>query len=497
MQSWNQILHTALLGTDKETLDSAALDPELAAAGALTVAAGQDKEDRFLRMASLVLNYRQAGADTPVRENAVLPVCPPEEAAYCSKKANQVLADLFSESNISLIHLWLQLCANKGRLVSPEWLPKLLQLAVTEKGIIEYVARCGGQRGVWLARLNPVWELKGQTTPEEQWQTGSPDQRRQVLTQLRHTDPAQARDWLQQTWATEDANTKADLIRQLVINISESDLSFLESLQTEKSKKVKDEILVLQKKIPASAQVRLATELTLKSLVPPSKGSFISRLLPSAKGSLKAEALPAQDQALLKPLGVDLLSNRKELSDDEFILYQLLKFVPLERLESAWQMDTKQLMGLFYEEGPGQKLLPALVLSIVHYGDKERALIMAQHGKSFYLDLLPLLPADLQDAYSTKYFSSDAASIIQYATRREQPWGSSLALAILKHAAANPYQYNKAFFMKHIRLVPVSVLSEAGKIQGEGPYAYLWEPVRDAVIQQLEMKQRTLNAFNE
>ena len=497
MEFWNHVLHTALLGTDKERLDENGLGPELETFARQTDGNGLDKEDRFLRMAAVAFNYRQAGAQTAVRDHVVLKAAPAEAAPYASPKSSQVLADLFAEKNISLIGLWVSLCARKGAIVDPEWLPALFQLGLQEKDLRQDIASCGGYRGVWLAGLNPEWNYTVTGEPEEDWQTGTIDQRRQALIKLRQTDPATALEWLKQTWASEDANTKTDLIRQLAINIGENDLSFLESLQAEKSKKVKDEVLTLLKKIPGSPQVRLASELLLKSLTAPAKGSLFGRLLSSKTAGLEVRPLSAEDQAKLKPLGIDLLSNRKELSDDEFIVSQLLQFVPVEQLETSWSLSNEELIKLFDQEGPGQKLMPSLVLSILHYSDHERALALVKNSKSFYLDLLPLLPVDMQDAYSIKFFADHAGTIIQYATRREEPWSTELALAILGKAPTHPYQYNKAFFTKHISLLPVGLLPEIGRMNIDPLLLFQWEPVRDAVIRLLELKQRTINAFNE
>ena len=102
----------------------------------------------------------------------------------------------------------------------------------------------GGKRAEWLGRLNPDWSFIAGSgeTKEELWQTGSPDQRRMLLQQLRREDPDTAREWLQQTWTGEDANTKHDLLQQLTVGLSDKDLPFLESLVGEKGKKVKEQV---------------------------------------------------------------------------------------------------------------------------------------------------------------------------------------------------------------------------------------------------------------
>lgn len=61
MESWNQVIHSALLGTEKKTLRKEEVDEYLAENLDLIAAQIADREEAFLQAASLVYNARQCG----------------------------------------------------------------------------------------------------------------------------------------------------------------------------------------------------------------------------------------------------------------------------------------------------------------------------------------------------------------------------------------------------------------------------------------------------
>jgi len=496
MTFWNNILHTALLGTDKATLTPGELGQDLAPlAGQITVLT-QDKEERFLQIAALAFNYRQAGAMALHKADAQLSPAPQEESAFCSPEAMLALNDILQDESIPLLAHWLELCRTHYLLVSPDVLHLLLQTGLAHKHLREDILACGGQRARWLAGLNPDWASYTATadSDEQLWQTGTPEQRRHILLQLRKSEPDKAREWLQSSWSQEDANTKADLLQTLYSNTSAADAPFLESLAAEKSKKVKAEALALLKKIPSSQLVRHYTEALRTRLILKKEKSLLGMLSKSTLEIRPGDELPA----ILTHAGIEKLSNKKEMTDEEFICYQLMSFVPFEFFTSSWQKSPEEVIRFFYDNPQGKKLIPALVLSVVNFSDTAHALQLMQHASVFYLDLLPLLPIQQQEHYSNKFFQSSPASVIQYATQREKEWGLELTGAILRQAAKEPWTYNRAFFNKHIHLIPIAAAGLLDNIKQEDippGTAGAWAPLSEAIRKLIHLKTQTIKAF--
>src|SRR5688572_15671472 len=257
MQFWDTIINTAMMGTDKKQISIGEVPSGLEeAAKFIQDNTSKDKEEKFLQLAALAFSYRQCGVSPPQKELRMIAAAR-EEKEYCNEMASQTLKDIISEESFHLLKFWLQHCYEKQQIVKPELVPILMAKGVEHKKLQLMIAACCGKRGEWLGSLNTDWNFSSTQTGEDIWQTGTLEQRKEILKQTRNTYPAKAREWLQQTWTQEDANTKTSLLEILADNAGEEDIPFLEGLAAEKSKKVKDLAIKLLKQVPTSAIVRM------------------------------------------------------------------------------------------------------------------------------------------------------------------------------------------------------------------------------------------------
>lgn len=494
MEHWQHIINTSMIGTDKKTISPAELPGVLHEPANIIFENGAtDKEEKFLQIASLVLGYRQCGVQPLKKEAISLPVADAEAKPYCSHTALQVLKDILSEENIPLLQFWLQHCAAKGQVVQPDMIAALFEIAVAQKPLQPLIAVCGGKRGEWLCSFNPAWNFSAAQSPEELWQTGTPDQRRTVLKAKRNTDPAAAREWVQQVWPQEDAATKASFLEILEHNTSHEDIAFLEPLLTDKSKKVKEAALALLKQIPSSSIV-LQYRQILEQAVSLKKEKTMLGL--SSKTTLQFNLPGSIDEAVFKS-GIDKLSNNKELTDDAFIISQLVQAVPPSFWETHLQLKPDEIIQLFQKEATGKKMIPSLVMAITQFRDHNWALAMMQYSEVFYIDLIPLLPAQQQDYYSDKFFDQFPDRIIQFAVARDEEWKVELAVKIFSHTAKNPYQYNRSFYSQHIRLLPGKIALFLEKCTPEDGYLKsTWSNTSDHILKLLSLKAQTIQSFN-
>ncbi|MEO6548772.1 MAG: DUF5691 domain-containing protein [Ferruginibacter sp.] len=495
MEYWNNIINTAMIGTDKKMISENELPSALTEAVSLIQLNNWiDKEEKFLQIAALALNYRQAGVQPLHKETVSLQQSLAEEKPYCSKSALRALKDIQSEDSIPLLKFWLQQAEAKGQLVHPEMIPSLLSAGVQTKSLQILVAACCGKRGEWLSRFNESWNFSQNQTTEQLWQTGSPEQRRTILRQTRTNDPSLARAWLQQTWAQEDANTKASFLEIFVINISEADISFLESVSTEKSKKVKEEALCLLKKIPLSAVVQLYQR-ALQQSVELKKEKVLMGL--SSKLVLKFHFPPTVDEAIFKT-GIEKLSNDKAFTDDEFIISQLIRSVPPTFWQTHFSAGPQTVIDLFQKDNVGKKMMPSLVIATSTFKDTNWALSLAQHSEVFYLETLPLLPLQQQEHFSNKFFAQFPDSIIQSAVQRETAWSMELTKNIFRYIAKNPYNFTRSFFSQYIHLIPALIIAELEKCTPpEEHLRTIWVNTSEYIIKLITLKVQTLKAFHE
>ncbi len=495
MEFWNNIINTAMIGTDKKTIGTAELPAGLQDSASVIFAnEAIDKEEKFLQVSALAFNYRQAGVMPLHKETITLLQCETEEKLYCNAAAMQALRDIQSEENIPLLRFWLQHCAAKNQLVQPELIPALLEAGLQQKKLQTVIAACCGKRGEWLSRFNEAWNFSQNQTAEQLWQTGTPEQRKAIFKDTRASDPALAGNWLQQTWPQEDANTKTTFLEIFSINSSEADIPFLASLSAEKSKKVKEEALRLLKQIPASPVVQLYQQ-ALQKCVELKKEKTMLGL--SSKMILQFHLPPDLDESIFKT-GIDKLSNNKEFTDDQFIIFQLIQSVPPAFLESLLSTDAKTIIEQFQQDDTGKKMMPALVIATTKFKNAAWALQLMQHSSVFYIEIIPLLPIQAQEQYSNQFFEQFADNIINYAVQRDSEWSIALTKNIFRHLAKNPYNYTRSFFSQYIHLIPAPIVAELEKCTPpEEHLRTMWSNISAYIIKLVSLKIETLKAFND
>jgi hypothetical protein len=489
MQFWNDIINTALLGTEKKQIATARLPSGLQEAAALIEGSA---EEQFLQLAAVAFNFRQSGMKPLHKEEVTLPKAPAESLPYCSGEAMRVLSDIISEDNIFLLTFWLQRCAGTRHLVMPDWIPVLLNRAVNHPLLQDVVNTVCGERGKWLSGMNPSWLRTASSSDEELWQTGTAEQRKIVVRRLRQQDPARGREWLIQVWGQENANSKVELLKQMDNTVREDDEPWLAELLNEKSQKVKDEALRLLQQLPGSAPVKKYWTI-LESLIFLKKEKALLGMINKTSLQIHPPAIPEKGD--FAP-GIEKLSNDKVFTDGEFVLFQLIQVVPPSCWEEHFGLPPSSVLDLFVNSN--EKYLPAFVKATVRFKDKKWASAYLEFRDVFYAELLDLLSPEQQVSYCVRSFKQYPDLVIQHARQWEREWGVDLAKAIICYTAKFPYQYNISFYKTNIHRIPVGV---ASVLEGAGPSEVMqrgyWINIAEQAGKLLGLKEKIINAFKE
>lgn len=480
MELWNTIVQTAMLGTAKKPVPVTGLD---AAGSSVLANATLDREEQFLQLASLAFNYRQAGVQPLLKEGVGITPAPAEEKPYCSAAAAQALTEVLEEDSIGLLQLWLQRCVQSQQLLPPVLLPALLQKSVQQKTLRPLVEQCMGHRGRWLCGFHKEWLALPALSEEERWQTGTPDMRKQVLQQLRETNPAKALEWLQQTWPQENAGTRAVLLKILHTNLSAQDLPWLETLLTEKSQKVKDEALLLLQKLPGSSVIQRFWQLAQQVITLSASGISIQ--------------LPAQVDDAVYDLGIDKTVGKNNQADENSIIYQLFSFIPPQYWETFFTQNPEGIWRLLSAKPHTAAVLPAIGLAAGRFKNADWAEVFTADDQRYYPELLPLLTPRLREAYLLARFSEVGEMAVTYLTEHTQEELSlPLAKAVLGYTSANPYLYTRIFYNKHIRLFPVAVAAELASCAPANEYQRnAWNNTSEYIQKLLQLKQTIIQSF--
>lgn len=295
---------------------------------------GSDKEISVLRYAGSLALCAAAGYQPAIAEEMPPAHCPREEKAVVD--ASQLLSTLqqiVDDGPDPLRREAFSLMASKGYCLAPGLLPKTLSLGQKNHELRPAILAVLGQRGQWLASLNPAWgyAIGGDPVTDDLtlWEHGSQEQRKQLLGKLRDSDPDQARSLLQDGFAQLDARERAGLLETMKAGLTLQDEDFLEALLTDRSKEVRQRAASLLADLPGSRYgMRMAGRMaaclgeerkllrTVRTLEAP--GSFGA----DWKNDALEEARPKNES----------------LGDRAWWLYQIARNLPL-----AWWQETTGL----------------------------------------------------------------------------------------------------------------------------------------------------------
>ncbi|MFB0616822.1 DUF5691 domain-containing protein [Streptomyces sp. AGS-58] len=274
--SWEDLVTTALLGTDRRTPAYAV--PGRAAPVALLDAAAVATVRRRagLRPARAAGRPERAPADPR-----------PALPAAAARRLTTLLADRSggaggrrgsSPDLMELLPQWLAAANAHGYAAPPQALPALLDAARGRTDLRPATLAFAGPRALWLARLNPDWRFAlraapggGAALPGPQdagavrrlWSEGLFAERVALLGALRAGTPALGRDLLASSWAAERAEDRLMFLDSLRTGLSDADEPFLEQALGDRSRNVRATAADLLSALPGSAlAARMAARAT-------------------------------------------------------------------------------------------------------------------------------------------------------------------------------------------------------------------------------------------
>lgn len=421
------VLKTALIGTGRDA------NPPQLGVPLDGFAAAENPEAVLLGAAAALTLYSTAGM-LPAQGDALAPtVCPPETRPYFSRRALTLL-DVCINDQRDLVPQALEWAAQSGTIAPPPLLPALLDLGRGSKELRQTMAPILGERGRWLAQLNPDWHHVAAPVDadlETGWREGEAPARLEALRLQRQLDPAIARAWVEAEFKTGSARERSEWLALFATGLSDADEPFLESVLDDKSKEVRATAIGLLEKLPASRLVARA----------------------------KAEATPLLSRkGLLKHLAVELPQWNPAWARDGLVetpptggqngtlgargrwLQQFLVRIPPTHWETAFGAKPAQIVSGAPKEWR-EMLLGAWWQAARNYDADDWLLALVAVAPDFLGNRFSLhgLPAGAADAVALavvgkKPKDTDQNLLTNVLQQHPGPWSAELAERFLTHA---------------------------------------------------------------
>ncbi|MER6994573.1 DUF5691 domain-containing protein [Streptomyces sp. NPDC000410] len=465
--AWEELVTSALLGTDRRTPPADVMAP------------GKDAPVALLDAAALHTVRRRAGLRPAPAAGRPEPAphddrpMPPEPAR---RRLAQLLADRSAPAGgggrrgtapdlTELLPQWLAAADDQGYRAPAAALPALLDAARARTDLRAQALRFAGPRGLWLARFNTDWKFALRATsggnalpaPEDTeavrrlWEEGLFAERVALLSAVRAHDPAAALALLAATWSTERAEDRLMFLDSLRTGLSDADEAFLEQALSDRSRNVRATAAELLSALPHSA---LAARMAVRA------AGCVSLDRAHGAAGIAIEA-PYECDAAMQRDGVVPTppSGRGERS---WWLSQLVEAAPL----SAWPerlggRTAEEIVALPVADGWGDELHAAWCRAAVRQRDPEwsRALLGAPSappstgpGTSSLAERAKLLAALEEDerarwvaAFISAHGLSEAFQLLGVCP---VPWAEPLgravvdALDIARDAGSYPWSFS-------------------------------------------------------
>ncbi|MFF9126003.1 DUF5691 domain-containing protein [Streptomyces sp. NPDC014889] len=264
--AWEELVTTALLGTDRRTPPVGA--PGRTAPVALLDAAAVETVRRRAGLRPAPAGRRPEPAPQDPR--------PPLPAAAARRLA-MLLADRPGTAGgrrgtapdlVELLPQWLAAANAHGYAPPPEALPALLDAARGRTDLRPAALAFGGPRALWLAGLNPDWRFalraaqgsaaapagpEGADRVRRLWEEGLFAERVALLASIRARRPGAARELLAGSWAGERAEDRLMFLDSLRTGLGPDDEAFLEHALADRSRNVRSTAAELLSALPGSA----------------------------------------------------------------------------------------------------------------------------------------------------------------------------------------------------------------------------------------------------
>ena len=282
---WNDVAAAALVGTGRRPVPAFPAWP-------VAPRAASDPAVALLDAVALGAAWRAAGV-RPARAEAPAPAAPdvlPEAPARARQLLEVVLAQPPGGASLQdvLVRAWLVAAAEHGYRLPHGALTHVLGLATGKPHLRRLVVPVVGERGRWLAALDPALGWVGSESADafpgrddpadaalaERWSRMGTDERVAELSRLRGRAhrPDLARTLVASTWSSDPARVRTEVLRALAVGLAPDDEPLLEAALDDRAGGVRDVATELLDRLPGSARAgrmgaRLASLLSTSGLV--------------------------------------------------------------------------------------------------------------------------------------------------------------------------------------------------------------------------------------
>jgi hypothetical protein len=202
------------------------------------------------------------------------------------------------------------------------------------------------------------------------------------------------------------------------------------------------------------------------------------------------------DEGIYKT-GIQNLSDNKKVSDDNYILMQLIAEVPLSFWSDQYQMTPAEVIKAFATKQDLKKFQPYLNQAAIKFKDRVWAKEILDNLGSPPVELLKMLNEADRVTYAEKFlkeYTDDVVDALRTSDMKE--WDRQLVGQLLLICSDNPLRYNKSYFETIITYFPAAIVNDLDKAMPTDEWKKnYWPGITDEIKKLISLKEQIKKAF--
>lgn len=435
------LVTAALVGTARAGLpDAARLPPALA--GIHAELAGRPPEEALLLLAGIAALHDAVGR-LPERVAGIewrLPAFRPEgDRPPCSVAAARYLERMLNQLDTAYLPELLISLDRAGQRAPDYLLPHLLHHGEKMARIRPMLLPILGERGRWLAAINPAWRYAAVATGDANslrhaWEA-DPSGRAALAITVRRRAPDAARRLIETTWRSEPEAARRELLAVLESGLSMGDEPFLERALDDRDAQVRRRAAEMLASIPDSRLVDRIKSAAGSILVLGDGG-----LMPVFPGEINAAMMR---DGVTRQEEIGRATAPRSAAEWSRLLIQTVGVIPLGHWETRFGLGPEALVAAALAGKWPRTLLTAFATAAGRQanGGWIDALLTGDHYSERTGMLIPkLAPEDCRARLAQRLAAADDAAVLVFLRRWVGEWDEASAAAIIdyfgRHAAS-------------------------------------------------------------
>lgn len=360
---WTSLVSVATLGVSRAPLpkpgawpcDALATDGDEPGTGLLRAAAAS--------RLWLLAGARSAPTALPESQSA-----PPLPDRVVAEDAAWRLGRMLGGERRELVPEWFDLATRAGAVLPPHWLPTVFEKLDAER--CRTFAVVLGAHATWLAALNPRWSFSVATElpSDDSWTSGTLQERRAALLELRRRDPARARAWVESTWSEDPPDARTAFVELFRVGLGLDDEPLLEHALDDRRKSVRLAAADCLARLPGSALARRQAE-RLRPLVrlPASKPGLLAKL---ASRRLEIDLPESLEKAAIRDGIEPKPPAQRKIGERTYWLVQMISMTRPSLWSEIFSCDAAGFIDAALKTDYASELLEALVAATLRNPDE-------------------------------------------------------------------------------------------------------------------------------